>query len=436
MDLPAAALPSDGGYNFAGAQGEGGGGGFGGSFGQHAVARTLEAKPAGGGTGGLGLGAHRMGGVLGASSSSASLGCESILSCSWQGEVLWTAALPSAAVLLAGNSAFAVAACGDGAVYLYTSAGRRAAPPLLPCAGGVAALASDVADSLLVVGCHGEVVVYSGLPQQPRCSLRCSAAPLLCQAATASAAAAVADGGGGGASGAGSLGDLQPRLLDAVLLPGGRPMLLMAHGAFSYSPDLQTWVDLGDEAFGLSEHRSSLPPQVSAPPSLTLASLRHSPSLSTLQREHAAASGRVERSAANFASSLAAAPSEHQRLVSIGHLEHQMAASRALGDGNEYREWLRMYAAALGKDLAVRQVRELCDELLGPIHFGDVDALAADVEAADGASPPVPLRWLPTVAGLCKRTLLREVVLPALANNRSLQRVLAEYIEQLAAVSA
>jgi hypothetical protein len=95
-----------------------------------------------------------------------------------------------------------------------------------------------------------------------------------------------------------------------------------------------------------------------------------------------------------------------------------------------------MYAAALGKDLAVRQVRELCDELLGPIHFGDVDALAADVEAADGASPPVPLRWLPTVAGLCKRTLLREVVLPALANNRSLQRVLAEYIEQLAAVSA
>ena len=38
--------------------------------------------------------------------------------------------------------------------------------------------------------------------------------------------------------------------------------------------------------------------------------------------------------------------------------------------------------------------------------------------------------------GLSKRELLRDVVLPSLATNRSLQRILEEYIEQLAAVSS
>ena len=42
--------------------------------------------------------------------------------------------------------------------------------------------------------------------------------------------------------------------------------------------------------------------------------------------------------------------------------------------------------------------------------------------------------WSPRAAGLCKRTLLREVVLPSLATNRALQRIIAEYIEQLDAV--
>ena len=42
--------------------------------------------------------------------------------------------------------------------------------------------------------------------------------------------------------------------------------------------------------------------------------------------------------------------------------------------------------------------------------------------------------WAPTVAGLCKRALLRDTVLPALATNRSLQRILSEYVECLGAL--
>ena len=73
--------------------------------------------------------------------------------------------------------------------------------------------------------------------------------------------------------------------------------------------------------------------------------------------------------------------------------------------------------------MGVRAIRELCDELLGPLELaGDGD------DAADGSG------WSPRVLGLSKRSLLAEVVLPALATNRALQRVLAEYLENLGAV--
>ena len=125
---------------------------------------------------------------------------------------------------------------------------------------------------------------------------------------------------------------------------------------------------------------------------------------------------------------MAAAPTEHQRLVSLGHLEHQLAASKALGNQDEYKEWLRTYANALGEQVAMRPqltgaVHELCDELLGPLD------VAEKAEGKEGV-------WSPKVIGLSKRELLRDVVLPSLATNRSLQRILEEYIEQLAAVSS
>ena len=132
-----------------------------------------------------------------------------------------------------------------------------------------------------------------------------------------------------------------------------------------------------------------------------------------------------------------AAPPDHQRLVSIAHLEHQLAACRVLGHPSEYRAWLHAYANALGLQLAVRQVRELCDELLGPIGFSmppppPGSGVGEEHEMATAA--PALGGWSPTVCGLSKRALLKEVVLPALAQNRSLQRILAEYVEALAEV--
>ena len=397
--------------------------------------RILEAAPTG-----SGVSAGAITG-RGLPSASASLGAASVLTCSWQGEVLWTAALAKPVTLLAGNTSFAAAACADGSVCVFTPAGRRACPPLMPCAGGVAALAADSSHRLLVVGADGEVVIFAHLPQQPHCVLRCSAAPLLRRPATHAA-----DGAGDDASelnGHGGYGgDAPMRLLDASIIKGGSPLLLLPHGAFTYAEGLQSWLAMGDEVFTLSEHRSSLPPTLpdgSLPPSLPLPSRRWQPgrgppSLAGLQAHHSHASGRHDSAnPARLASAMAAAPMEHQRLVSLAHLEHQMAASRALGNADEYRQWLRAYATTLGQHMAVRPVRELCDELLGPIDAPSAGSAAAD--APSGETPAPSMRWSPRVLGLCKRTLLREVVLPALATNRALQRILSEYVENLAAVA-
>ena len=119
---------------------------------------------------------------------------------------------------------------------------------------------------------------------------------------------------------------------------------------------------------------------------------------------------------------------------------------------------VRLYSLSLAQPPAdVRKVRELCDELIGPLDaldaavaqhsagkcvagggggvfggrgggggdggvFGGIGGAAA--AAAEGA-------WSPMVAGVRKRDLLRTTVLPALSSNRQLQRLLSEYLEML-----
>jgi len=73
------------------------------------------------------------------------------LSCCRDGDLLWSSALTSRALLLAGNAGWSAAACEDGSLVLFTAAGRRAAPTI-HAVGGAAALHADDTDGLLLVG--------------------------------------------------------------------------------------------------------------------------------------------------------------------------------------------------------------------------------------------------------------------------------------------
>jgi hypothetical protein len=107
----------------------------------------------------------------------------------------------------------------------------------------------------------------------------------------------------------------------------------------------------------------------------------------------------------------------------------------------------------------VRKVRELCDDLLGPLdeaigaphtamprdgaslepRYGGWAGSARDGGAGlvgVGGTPGERAQagWSPTVAGVRKLDLLQETVLPTLATNRHLQRILAEYLEMVHAM--
>ena len=69
--------------------------------------------------------------------------------------------------------------------------------------------------------------------------------------------------------------------------------------------------------------------------------------------------------------------------------------------------------------------------LLGPLS-GSSNGTEKGDAASEGGSPPGNAgRWVSRVAGAEKRTLLREVVLPALAANRASQRLVSEIDELL-----
>ena len=98
---------------------------------------------------------------------------------------------------------------------------------------------------------------------------------------------------------------------------------------------------------------------------------------------------------------------------SLFHLESQLCASCTIDSFSEYKIWLRTYVRFLAEDAsdeAISKLLELCEKLVGlPDKEGDIGG----------------------VLGHSGRALLREIVLPAMARNRSLQGIVGQFSEML-----
>ncbi|XP_010834743.1 PREDICTED: protein HIRA [Bison bison bison] len=84
----------------------------------------------------------------------------------------------------------------------------------------------------------------------------------------------------------------------------------------------------------------------------------------------------------------------------------------AAGSGHESRHWLLLYARYLVNEGFEYRLREICKDLLGPVH------------TSTGS------QWESTVVGLRKRDLLKEL-LPVIGQNLRFQRLFTECQEQL-----
>ncbi len=92
-------------------------------------------------------------------------------------------------------------------------------------------------------------------------------------------------------------------------------------------------------------------------------------------------------------------------------LEHQMCAAIAVQSSTEYLRFLSLYARMLamdGKQGSIARLRELCNELAGSLHSCNTT-------------------WAPSLIGLDKRNILKDILLPAIATNKSLHRMVREY---------
>ncbi|NXL97223.1 HIRA protein, partial [Tyrannus savana] len=184
-----------------------------------------------------------------------------------------------------------------------------------------------------------------------------------------------------------------------LLTQHGIPVMSMSDGkAYCFNPSLSTWNLVSDKQDSLAQcadFRTSLPSQEAMLCSGPLAVIQ----------------GRTANSGRQ-AARLFSMPHLVQQETTLAYLENQIAAALMLQSSHEYRHWLLIYARYLVNEGFEYRLRELCKDLLGPVHYS------------------AGSQWESTVMGLRKRELLKEL-LPVIGQNLRFQRLFTEYQEQL-----
>ncbi|XP_030814499.1 protein HIRA isoform X2 [Camarhynchus parvulus] len=184
-----------------------------------------------------------------------------------------------------------------------------------------------------------------------------------------------------------------------LLTQHGIPVMSMSDGkAYCFNPSLSTWNLVSDKQDSLAQcadFRTSLPSQEAMLCSGPLAVIQ----------------GRTSNSGRQ-AARLFSMPHLVQQETTLAYLENQIAAALILQSSHEYHHWLLIYAQYLVNEGFEYRLRELCKDLLGPVHYS------------------AGSQWESTVMGLRKRELLKEL-LPVIGQNLRFQRLFTEYQEQL-----
>ncbi|KAI1901111.1 hypothetical protein AGOR_G00056830 [Albula goreensis] len=185
----------------------------------------------------------------------------------------------------------------------------------------------------------------------------------------------------------------------SLLTQQGVPVISLSNGkSYCFNSSLETWnliADKQDSLVQCADFRNCLPSQDAMVTTGPLAVMQ----------------GRT-LNAGRLASRLSSTPHHLQQGMTLAYLENQLASALTLKSSQEYRHWLLIYARFLVNEGWEQRLRELCKDLLGPVHRS-----AGTV-------------WEPALLGLRKRELLKEV-LPVIGQNLRFQRLFTEYQDQL-----
>ncbi|XP_059627508.1 protein HIRA isoform X2 [Cornus florida] len=306
---------------------------------------------------------------------------ETEIACTRGAQTLWSDRISGKVTVLAGNANFWAVGCEDGCLQVYTKCGRRAMPTMMM---GSAAVFIDCDESwkLLLVTRKGSLYVWDLFDR--KCLLHDSLASLIISDLKSAA------------KDAGTI-----KVISAKLSKSGFPLVVLAtRHAFLFDMSLMCWLRVADDCFPASNFASSW-------------------NLGSIQ------SGELAALQVDVRKFLARKPG-WSRVTDDGvqtraHLEAQLASTLALKSPNEYRQCLLSYVRFLAREADESRLREVCESFLGP------PTGMAEITCSDPKNPA----WDPCVLGMKKHKLLREDILPAMASNRKVQRLLNEFMDLL-----
>ncbi|KAG0489681.1 hypothetical protein HPP92_006544 [Vanilla planifolia] len=309
---------------------------------------------------------------------------ETEITCSKGTETLWSDRIAGKVTVLSGNANFWAVGCEDGCLQVYTKCGRRAIPAMMM---GSAAVFIDCDESwkLLLVTKRGLLYVWDLFSRT--CLLHDSLAPLVSSREDVSS------------KDAGTI-----RVISAKFSKSGSPLVVLAsRHAFLLDMNMKCWLRVADDCFPASNFASSF-------------------SLSSI---HSGELGNLQIDVGKF---MARKPT-WTRVTDDGvqtraHLETQLASALSLKSPNEYRQCLLAYVRFLAREADESRLREVCESFLGP-PTGMSESVSPDTKS-----------WDPCILGLKKHKLLREDILPAMATNRKVQRLLNEFMDLLSEYDA
>lgn len=304
---------------------------------------------------------------------------ETEIICTRGPQTLWSDRISGRVTVLAGNANFWAIGCEDGCIQVYTKCGRRAMPTMMM---GSAATFIDCDEcwKLLLVTRKGAMYVWDLYNRN--CLLHNSLESLVALNSNSSAAGTI-------------------KVISAKLSRSGSPLVVLAtRHAFLFDMSLMCWLRVADDCFPASNFASSW-------------------NLGSVQ------SGELAALQVDVRKYMARKPG-WSRVTDDGvqtraHLESQLASSLALKSPNEYRQCLLSYIRFLAREADESRLREVCESFLGP-----PTGMAEDIP-----SDSKNLAWDPFVLGMRKHKLLREDILPAMASNRKVQRLLNEFMDLL-----
>ncbi|KAI8749010.1 protein HIRA [Biomphalaria glabrata] len=294
------------------------------------------------------------------------------LRCLKGGQVVWDHMLMSKICAVAGSSQTLCAACQDGTLSVFSKKGRR----LLPCLvlGSPPTFLSCNGHYIMVVTTKGLLFVWN-----------CQT--LKAEIKEVSLTAVMSE---------------KDTVDQFKLTTQGVPIVTLTNKkSYSFCVNIGCWILAfsGDDRLeSFSNHHHCTP-------------FKHKPigPLAALQKSNRP-SIQVSRS---FQSNPGA-----QQSMTLSHLESQIASSLALQSPTEYQFWLETYIRYLAQEGVEDKLREVCDELLGPLYKSKSQK-----------------SWSQYVLGLDKNSILRNI-LPSIGANLKFQRLYTEYKEQLDTLQA